>query len=288
MNNNNNPNQNQLPLEILSLGLQLAGYGQPAMSIRTQIRRFREMYGCDPIVVQAIWEDLRHHVSPGTKIDHLFWALFFLKKYPTDGDMGTKFQKNPTTIRRWVWTVIFGLQELKATKIHFPNDGWEMTFTVSVDCTDCPIEEPRPFDRKWFSQKSKSAGVKYEVAIDVLTGNVVWVNGPFKASKSDVTIFREGLKNLLPEGKLVVGDKALRGEPESASVPNHLDHPDVAELKKRIRARQETFFARVKTFKVFREKFRHKPVMDMHQACFEAVAVVVQYGIENGSPLFRI
>ena len=54
------------------------------------------------------------------------------------------------------------------------------------------------------------------------------------------------------------------------------------------RACQETFFSRMKAFQVLRQPFRHKPVMEKHEACFIAVAVMVQYGIENGSPLFHI
>ena len=35
-------------------------------------------------------------------------------------------------------------------------------------------------------------------------------------------------------------------------------------------------------------RFRHKPVLKQHEACFVACAVIVQYGIENGSPLFSV
>jgi hypothetical protein len=235
-----------------------------------------------------VWYDLKGCVPKDTKLDYLFWALFFLRRYPLESDLAARLGKDPTTVRKWVWTIIFGLQGLKAEKIKFPEDGFELTFIISVDGTDCPIEEPRPFDKAWFSNKFKGPGVKYEVALDVLTGECVWINGPFKASKSEVTIYRNGLKHLIPEGKLVVADKALRGEPATASVPNHLDDEDVAELKKCIRARQETFFSRMKAFHVLKEPFRHKPVLEKHKACFEAVAVLIQYGILNGSPLFHI
>ena len=62
-------------------------------------------------------------------------------------------------------------------------------FNISVDGTDCPIHEPCPFDKAWFSQKFKGPGVKYEIAIDVLTGDCVWISGPYQASKSDIKIF---------------------------------------------------------------------------------------------------
>ena len=284
------PEETRLSVDVfLAVGLHVAGYGPKKLSLRTQVRRFREMYGCHPTVVREVWYDLKKHVPENTKLTYLFWALFFLRKYPTDGDLATRVNKDPTTVRKWVWTIIFGLQDLKAEKIRFPQNGFELTFILSVDGTDCRIEEPRPFNKSWFSQKFKGPGVKYEVALDVLTGRCVWISGPYRASKSEITIYREeGLMNLIPEGKLVVADKGLRGEPNTVSFPNSLDDDDVAELKKRIRARQETFFARMKSFKVLKESFRHKPVLEKHKACFEAVAVLVQYGIDNGFPLFRI
>lgn len=275
------------PNHFLATGLRIAGFRQKRLAMRTQLRRFRAMYGCDPKVVRVVWYDLVKVLPENTTIDHLFWGLFFLKRYPTEEDMAGRLQKDPVTVRKWVWSIIFGLQELKADKICFPEDGFELVFVVTVDGTDCRIQEPRPFSKTWFSQKYKGPAVKYEVAIDVLSGRCVWVNGPFRGSKNDVTIYREGLKHLIPPGKFVIADKAYRGD-ETASPPNHLDEEDIAELKKRNRARQETFNSRLKSFKVLDDKFRHKPVMEKHKACFEAVAVLVQYGIDCGFPLFVI
>lgn len=275
---------------FLALGLLVAGFVLKKLSMRTQLRRFKSAYGCLPRVVRAVWRDLKDNLPQGTKIQHLFWALFFLKKYPDEGEMAALFKKDPVTVRKYVWMIIFGLQELKAEKVRFPTgEDCKLVFLVSVDGTDCRIQEPRPFDRTWFSQKFKGPAVKYEVALDVLTGRCAWINGPFKGGKSEITIFREeGLMDMIPDGHLAVADKGLRGEPSKVSFPNHLDPEEVAELKRRIRARQETFFARMKAFKSMSERFRHKPVLPKHKACFEAVAVLVQYGIDNGSPLFTL
>ena len=275
-------------MAFLAIGLNIAGFKPQKLSMRTQERRFKEMFGCRPVVSRLIWIDLRGKVQSGVKIEHIFWTLFFLKKYPTEGDMAARLKKDPGTIRKWVWAIIYGLQELRAEKIRFPVDGSHLIFLLSVDGTDCRIEEPRPFSKTWFSQKFKGAAVKYEVALDVLDGHCVWINGPFRGSKNDVTIFRQGLKNAIPAGKLVIADKGYRGEPGLVSFPNDLDDPEVREFKKRVRARQETFNARLKAFGVLSGRFRHKPVLKQHEACFVACAVIVQYGIENGSPLFSV
>lgn len=274
---------------FLAVGLHIAGFGPKKFARRTQLRRFKDVYGVLPVVVQAIWYDLKKVVPDNAKMDHLFWALYFLRRYPTEGDFAGRLNKDPKTLQKWVWTMIFGIQELKAEKIIFPKEEpGLMIFLISVDGTDCRIEEPRPFSRSWFSQKFKGPAVKYEIGLSVLTGDCVWINGPFKGSKNDVTIFREGLIHRIPDGFYVIADKGYRGEPGKVSHPNRLDDDEVREFKKRVRARHETFNARLKAFEVLNQRFRHKPVMHLHKACFEAAAVIIQYSMELGSPLFDL
>ena len=106
---------------FLSIGLHVAGFRIQQLSRRTQTRRFKDMYGCSPVVVKHVWDDLKSKVSNKAKIEHLFWALFFLKRYPTEGEMAGRLGKDPATLRSWIWTIIYGLQELKADKIVFPS-----------------------------------------------------------------------------------------------------------------------------------------------------------------------
>ena len=67
------------------------------------------------------------------------------------------------------------------------------------------------------------------------------------------------------------------------------------ELKKwlgRVKSRQETFFSRMKSFNVLKNRFRHgkrgtKDKMERHKHCFESVAVLLAYDIEV-NPLFEV
>ena len=68
---------------------------------------------------------------------------------------------------------------------------------MSVDGTDCPVFEPWPFSKKMYSHKLNGPGVKYEVGVCLMTGRIVWTNGPFVGSKHDGNIFRNGLSQLL-------------------------------------------------------------------------------------------
>jgi hypothetical protein len=60
----------------------------------------------------------------------------------------------------------------------FKNFNGKTHFVLSFDGTDCPILEPWPFNKKWFSHKLNGPGLKYEVGVCNPTGEIVWVKGP--------------------------------------------------------------------------------------------------------------
>jgi hypothetical protein len=112
------------------------------------------------------------------------------------------------------------------------------------------------------------------------------MNGPFKAGKPDISIFNEGLTLLILDGKKGIGDNGYKGEKDKLATPNRHDEPAVRKFKGRARARQESFNARVKNYKALDHKFRHG--VPKHEVVFEAVCVICQYQLKNGSPLFDV
>ena len=72
-------------------------------------------------------------------------------------------------------------------------------FTLSLDGTHCPIEEPKPWSQIWSSHKlGKKAGVTYEIGLRIHTPDLAWVNGPFPAGQyNDLDMFRASLKGKL-------------------------------------------------------------------------------------------
>jgi hypothetical protein len=72
---------------------------------------------------------------------------------------------------------------------------------MTIDGTDFKVLERRDknqqFNKTLFTQKHKAAGLKYEVGVFIRTGYIVWINGPFKGGKGDLTIFKNGLQVLL-------------------------------------------------------------------------------------------
>lgn len=80
---------------------------------------------------------------------------------------------------------------------------WNNCFT-SVDGTDFRIQEPSPFDTKWYSHKFNSSSLRYEIAV-CTGGNIVWCHGPFPAgSRPDDQIFRSKLaSHVLDDSPLI-------------------------------------------------------------------------------------
>jgi hypothetical protein len=159
------------------------------------------------------------------------------------------------------------------------EDG--LIFVLSVDGTHCPINEPRPFDTKWSSHKlGKAAGIDYELGIRIHDSKVAWIHSA-PAGKNDIDIFRMRLKDALPVGKRCVGDLGYQGEPEYISYKNALDPRELQDFKDRVMSRHESFNSRVKNFCCLKTKFRHG--VSMHKACFEAICVIQQLEMNNGS-----
>jgi hypothetical protein len=167
-------------------------------------------------------------------------------------------------------------------------------FLLTVDGVHCQIHEPRhptlSKDRSYYSHKFHRAALNYELGISVYDNALVWLNGPTKASKHDLGIFKSpnGLKATIPEGKMAIADRGYRGKELTAvlSTPNSCDPAEVRKMKSRARARHESFNAKIKNFGVLAGCFRH--TLNDHKIVFEAVCVICQYQMENGSPLFDV
>ena len=161
--------------------------------------------------------------------------------------------------------------------------------TVSVDGTDYQIRNQTPFWKGWYSHKFLGPGVRYEIALGITTGYIVWINGPFPCSCADITIFRMGLKSLLYEaGEKAEADRGYRGEKNTISLPSD----DVITWKdkwqkNKIRSRHETVNTRLKNWNCLGNKFRHD--IRKHSCVFRAVAVLTQLSMQyGGRPLFKI
>ena len=159
-------------------------------------------------------------------------------------------------------------------------EGWneQSQCLLTVDGTDCPINEPWPFDGKWYSEKFNGPAIKYEVAVCIQTSHICWVNGPFPASKNDNAIFKDGLATHLADDEAVEADSGYAGD--QLKTPTVATSRRERKMKSVARGRHENVNGSLKVFNVLNAPFRHlKPrdkVLKKHGICFTAVAVITQ------------
>lgn len=166
---------------------------------------------------------------------------------------------------------------------------------MSVDGVDCKIlrqmKAHEAFNSHKFGGKGGGPGLRYEVGLCILTGDIVWVLGPFPCGDwPDINIFRFALKHLLEDGERVeaddgyVGEDPLRVKTTHGAV--HNPDPQVKYVRARVRLRHETVNKRIKQFECMKTVFRH--AVEFHGTCFRACAVLTQLSINNGNPLFEV
>jgi hypothetical protein len=82
----------------------------------TEDRRFRELFGCGPLVALALWTLLSENDLIPSKgiVRHMLWGLLFLKTYATETLLcqmsGVKDKK---TFRKWSWKFVEAIAMLE-------------------------------------------------------------------------------------------------------------------------------------------------------------------------------
>jgi len=149
------------------------------------------------------------------------------------------------------------------------------------------VQEVHPFDRRFYSHKFKSAGVRYEVAVAIHSGDIVWINGPFKAGQwPDIRIFRRGLMRMLEPGEMVEADAGYRGEINRVRIPTQYSSIAERQAKALARARHETINTLFKNWGITKTRFRHP--LRRHQPAFKAIVCLTQMGFNAGNKPFQV
>ena len=158
----------------------------------------------------------------------------------------------------------------------------ETSCVMTVDGTDCRIQEPSPFNSMWYSHKFRGPGLRYEIGVSISKGHIVWVNGPYPCgSYPDVKIFRDGLKKELLPGEVVLADRGYSDERCVLVAPGK-----DSRTSSLLRARHESLNCRIKSFKATSDVFRHS--LSKHSSVFHAVSNICQISILEGSELFSL
>ena len=150
-----------------------------------------------------------------------------------------------------------------------------------VDATEQPIQRPSRKQRCWYSGKKKRHTIKTE-AIITQQGKIVSVSRPVPGRVHDLALRRRS--SPLPKGSRLYADSGYQGirkEHPDAEIPfkRSKKHPLTNDERaynralSRFRVRVEHTFAKIKSFRLFSERFRYSKTT--YAAKFSAVAGIV-------------
>jgi hypothetical protein len=113
----------------------------------------------------------------------------------------------------------------------------------------------------YYSKKFVGPALRYEVAVRILSSDIVWVAGPYLPGtggwNNNLSIFREGLRGMLEPGERVEADDGYRGDcPQYVKCPRGITaREDQEYMKQRVRKRHEHINEKLKNFQVLKQKF---------------------------------
>ncbi|CAB9500472.1 hypothetical protein SEMRO_84_G044950.1 [Seminavis robusta] len=261
------------------------------------IQRFKQHFGMQPQTVADVWQKLRDsdnldiRLKKNAKPKELLIAIRHLYKYHIEADLAMFFRiKTEKTVRKWVKRYVKKIALLLPELVGTLDDNDEgLIFFMSIDGTHCPIEEPRPWSKKWSSHKfGGKPAVNYELGLLLHKPKLAWIHGPTPPGEmNDLTVFRSKLKGVLPEGRRLIADGIYASETDYVSTKNDLDPKALSKFKDNVLSRQENFNQRCKCFGILKHRFRHrgfsKDWEQQHQTAMHAVCVLVQMQLDNGT-----
>jgi hypothetical protein len=141
--------------------------------------------------------------------------------------------------------------------------GNDSIIKAAYDVTECCIKQPMDFwlQQLCYSGKMKQHTVKYEMAVNIHNGSIVWLAGPFHGSIHDVDMTRSlGILNHLLLHERLLGDKGYIGEGDHRITP--FQQPQTEEERAfnrevyRYRIIVENTYLRLKTFNCLKHSWR--------------------------------
>ena len=294
--------------QVLETGLRFANYAPRRTGAESHlVRKFKNYFGARPEVLSLQWnlllkpENHKYSLDENDRNEKGFRFFMcvhhFLFCYPKNGSvLGNTMglTQNEVCSKRF-WAMLKKISKLAKEKIVWPKEKFKKEgspkIPFSLDCVDCPILEPKHptynLDKSYSSHKFKKAGLRYELAISLHSSDLIWINGPFKAGgDADIKIFRKALKAKVKElgDRKGLADGGYEGEGDYLDIPNSLDEDYEHAYKSRGRCRHETFNSRIKNYAAMSNKW--KQGQKKHKLAFVAICVTLQFGMENGSPLY--
>jgi hypothetical protein len=215
--------------------------------MHTKVDIFRSNFKYSPSRCAFLYRYIRNDpvLPDGYGPQHLLWTLYFILTYAPERCLCCILNADRKTIRKYTWPTItalarlarqyvsesgrtrpFLLCSLSHTYDHIdPKIRWENRLIddkgraakVTVDGTDFPTMEYRPFNRGRMSHKFNGPGLRYEVALRISNCHIVHINGPFICGQwTDIGIARSWLHARLRPHEYYLADKGYRFGPGPA------------------------------------------------------------------------
>jgi hypothetical protein len=229
-------------------------------------------------------------ISRRARPKHLLWTMVYLKVHQSEPiHCLITGCKSRDTFRNWVGRFLDAIADLEDKVIMWENRfrEWDGTTQclICIDGTDIPIAEPGDRNTIWWSHKSNGAGVRYEVATCILTGDIVWFRGPLPCNMSDREIFDLFLSEKLIPGEGVEADNGYTGRAQIFT-PSVGKTRAAKKQKSQIRGQHENTNG---LFKVFGAMKRwDNPNTAQHGVVARSVAVIVQLSFSVGEKLYDV
>ena len=105
---------------ILKTARVMMNRGPEKRATLTEDRRFRELFGCGPLVALKVWSMLLEESNEMTGADvvHMLWAMMFLKVYAKETTLSTMAGGvDEKTFRKWSWQFVSAISSLETTVV---------------------------------------------------------------------------------------------------------------------------------------------------------------------------
>ncbi|CAB9513718.1 unknown protein [Seminavis robusta] len=311
------------PMDVQQRGLKIMKVQRPERKNQKYLQRqFRKHFGSSPLDLAEQWHDLCHWEQEKDNSELYKLCEWENGKLPKTAKMEQGFQgflaahywlwtrpKNAVMFAsrfgccekyvqgKYLWRWIGRIASLEKKKIVWDGSldekGMEI-FAVTADGVDFPIWERKdanlPMDPKNMSHKFRGCGAKYVIVLSTHRSKCVHIAGPFRGGKGDIDILRDtGLMDKLERNnKVCIVDRGFKTkyvqEKKVLAYPDYIDSSELHNFKSRARCRQETFNRRLKHFESLSITFKNG--FEKQGIAVRAVAVTVQYQMDNGSPLY--
>ncbi len=146
----------------------------------------------------------------------------------------------------------------------------------------------REGERLCIPQVCRKIGAEVRAWLDILAGNLVWIQGPYPAGKyNNIKIFNSVLRHYLEPGERVEADNGYVGHADKIKCLHNTCNPEEnLAIQACVRSWHETWNGRLKNWGILAQVYSHDIVA--HGMVFHACTVVSQLSIANGEPLFEV